>query len=54
MTKRKKILIVDDDQYNVEIVSVILSYGYDIYKEYSESETIHFIKTTIVDLIILD
>jgi PleD family two-component response regulator len=51
---RPKILIVDDEPFNVELLEGYLSKDYDILKAYNGNEALLIVGTTPPDLIILD
>ena len=51
----KSILIVDDDKMNLKITQMNLSqYGYEVYTVTSGMDAISFLRTQMVDLILLD
>jgi CheY-like chemotaxis protein len=55
MTKRRKILCVDDEPYNLELLKVILSYqDYDVLLVATGWETLEKIRTEHVDICLLD
>jgi PleD family two-component response regulator len=51
---KPKILIVDDEPFNVELLEGYLSKEYDILKAYNGSEALLIVQKTPPDLIILD
>ena len=51
---KPKILIVDDEPFNVELLEGYLSKDYDILKAYNGNEALLIVGTTPPDLIILD
>jgi PleD family two-component response regulator len=51
---KPKILIVDDEPFNVELLEGYLSKDYDILKAYNGNEALLIVGTTNPDLIILD
>lgn len=51
---KPKILIVDDEPVNVELLEDYLSNDYDILKAYNGNEALQIVGTTPPDLIILD
>jgi DNA-binding response OmpR family regulator len=51
---KPKILIVDDEPFNVELLEGYLSKDYDILKAYNGNEALLKVRTTPPDLIILD
>ncbi len=51
---KPKILIVDDEPLNVELLEGYLSKDYDILKAYNGNEALLIVGTTPLDLIILD
>lgn len=51
---KPKILIVDDEPFNVELLEGFLSQNYDILKAYNGNEALIIVGTNPPDLIILD
>jgi len=51
---KPKILIVDDEPFNVELLEGYLSQNYDILKSYNGNEALLIVESTPPDLIILD
>jgi len=51
---KPKILIVDDEPFNIELLEGYLSKDYDILKAYNGNEALLKVRTTPPDLIILD
>ncbi|MCX9015270.1 MAG: response regulator [Candidatus Methanoperedens sp.] len=51
---RYKVLVVDDEPMNVELISVLLEDEYDIIKTYSGKEALEKIKTEKPDIVLLD
>jgi len=54
MSKKAKVLIVDDDALNRIVLEKTLSDEHEVFLVKSGDEALTFIKTTQVDLIILD
>jgi class 3 adenylate cyclase len=54
MNKRAKILVVDDEKMNVELLEAILSGQYDVMVAYDGEEAFEKVNDTLPDLILLD
>ncbi|VVB92287.1 Chemotaxis protein CheY [uncultured archaeon] len=52
--EKPKILIVDDEPINIELLEGILSKNYDIMKAYNGIEALETVKNTFPDLVLLD
>ncbi|HEY9205395.1 MAG TPA: response regulator [Candidatus Methanoperedens sp.] len=52
--EKQKILIVDDEPINIELLEGILSKNYEIMKAYNGMEALNLVKRTFPDLVLLD
>ncbi len=52
--EKQKILIVDDEPVNIELLEGILSKNYEILKAYNGIEALKLVKKTFPDLVLLD
>ncbi|MEA1984151.1 MAG: DUF835 domain-containing protein [Euryarchaeota archaeon] len=51
---RKKILVVDDEEFNLELITAYLSYNFDIITATSGNEALEKVRTEKPDMVLLD